>query len=220
MDNRFIHNRLTPYDCVVIMIDCQLQFVLTINAMERHRLIRNAVSLAKTARMFSIPTVFTTIGEESFGGPIFPKLREVFSEENIFPRTTMSLWEDDRIVTAIEATGRNRLVMAGLWTDFCVVRSVTQALERGYEVFVVTDVCGDLSPWAHDDAIRRMIRAGAVPVTWLQLLLELEYDPEHKHQNELYLTMVKEHAGAYGLDIEYPLGAVNPRRGKKMTKRI
>ena len=166
MDNEFIHNRLTPYDCVVIMIDCQLQIALTINAVERHRLIRNAVSLAKTASMFSIPTFLTTIGEESFGGPIFPKLHEVFPEGKPFSRTTMSLWEDDGIVTAIETTGRNRLVMAGLWTDFCVVRSVTQALDRGYPVFVVTDVCGDLSPQAHDNAIRRMIQAGAVPMTW------------------------------------------------------
>jgi len=188
--------------------------------MERHRLIRNAVSLAKTARTFSIPTVLTTIGEEAFGGPLFPKLHEVLPEGKLFPRLTMSIWDDDGIVKAIETTGRNRLVMAGVWTDFCVVRSVTQALERGYEVFVVADVCGDLSPQADDDATRRMIQAGAVPMTWLQVLLELEYDPQHKHHNDLYVSVVKEHAGAYGLDIEYPLGSVNARRGKKMTKRI
>ena len=220
MGDGLIHDRLTPYDCVFIMIDYQLQFALTINAVDRHSLVRNAVGLAKTARMFSIPTVFTTLGENSFGGPVFPKLREVFPGGKTFPRMSMSLWEDEDVVTAIEAAGRHRLVVAGLWTDFCVVRSVLPALERGYEVFVVTDACGDLTLRAHDDAIQRMIHAGAVPMTWLQVFLELEFDPKRKHHNDLYLSMVKEHAGAYGLDVVYPLGNSPSRRIKKMARRV
>ncbi len=220
MSKEFMQDRLTPYNSVVVLIDYQVQFALTIPSKERRGLTRNAVSLAKTARMFSIPTVLTTIGEETFGGPLFPKLAEVLPEGKVLPRLAMSIWEDDGIVSAIETTGRNRLVMAGLWTDFSVALSAIQALERGYDVVVVTDVCGDLSPKAHYDATQRMIRAGAVPMTWLQVFLELEYDPDRKQHNDLYLSLVKEHAGAYGLDIEYPLGGLDSKRGRKITKRI
>ena len=76
----------------------------------------------------------------------------------------MSVWEDNRVNREVERISRWKLVMMGLWTDFFVALSATQAVEVGYEVYVVTDACGDLNKRAQDTAVRRMIQAGAIPV--------------------------------------------------------
>jgi hypothetical protein len=123
-------------------------------------------------------------------------------------------------VAAIEMTGRNKLVMAGLWTDFCVVQSVTEALDRGYEVFVVTDACGDLSPQAHDLAIRRMVQAGAVPTTWLRIFLEFNSDSERKGQYDASLIPAEGQEGPFRPEVRYPYRTLKSRSVKKMTKRV
>ena len=67
----------------------------------------------------------------------------------------------------MEKTGRKKLILAGLWTEICVAMPAIQALAEGYDVFVVTDACGGVTAEAHDMAVRRMERAGVVPITWM-----------------------------------------------------
>jgi nicotinamidase-related amidase len=78
-------------------------------------------------------------------------------------------WADAGFVRAIEAAGRRRLVMGGLWTEVALTLTALSTLEAGYEVYVVVDVAGGTSRGRHDAAVRRMVQAGAVPVTWLQV---------------------------------------------------
>ncbi|KOR26494.1 isochorismatase family protein [Clostridium sp. L74] len=65
---------------------------------------------------------------------------------------------------AVEQTKRKKLLLAGLWTEVCVVLPALSAIEDGYEVYVVADACGS-SCEAHNMALQRMIQAGAKPVT-------------------------------------------------------
>lgn len=65
-------------------------------------------------------------------------------------------------------------IISGLRTEVCVVLPVLSALGQGYEVHVVADASGGVTPQAHEHALRRMIGAGALPVTWIQVLLELQ----------------------------------------------
>ncbi|MGW8396253.1 isochorismatase family protein, partial [Streptomyces lydicus] len=94
----------------------------------------------------------------SFSGPIMPQLPEVFPGQKIIDRTTMNAWEDSAFVEAVKATGRKKLVLAGLWTEVCIVLPALSALAQGYEVYVVTDASGGVSPQAHEHAIQRMIQ--------------------------------------------------------------
>jgi hypothetical protein len=76
-------------------------------------------------------------------------------------------------------------------------------MEAGYEVYVVADACGDVNQMAHDMAMQRIIQAGAVPVTWLQVLLEFQRDWARRETYTAVLDIVKQHAGAYGIGVEY-----------------
>jgi len=115
----------------------------------------------------------------------------------------MNAWDDKNFVTAIEATGRKKIVLAGLWTEVCVTFPTVQAIHDGYEVYVVEDCCGDVSQLAHDNAMKRVIQAGAKPVTSLQVMLEFQRDWAEKDTYDAVMDIVKTHYGAYGVGVEY-----------------
>jgi len=94
-------------------------------------------------------------------------------------------------------------VMAGLWTEVCIVFPALQALAAGYEVYVVEDACGGTSVTAHTAAMQCVIQAGVVPVTWLQVLLEFQRDWARRDTYDAVIAIVKQHAGAYGSGVEY-----------------
>jgi nicotinamidase-related amidase len=94
-------------------------------------------------------------------------------------------------------------VIAGLWTSVCIVGPALSAMEQGFEVYVITDACGDVSIEAHERAVARMIQAGARPLTSLQYLLELQRDWARKDTYNLTAGIAIAHAGGYGLGMQY-----------------
>ncbi|MFF1279955.1 hydrolase [Streptomyces sp. NPDC058299] len=194
---------LTPDNCAVLFVDHQPQMFFGTGSGDRTAIINATLGLARSAKAFDVPVVLSTVAAESFSGPILPQLADVFPDQRIVDRTSMNAWEDAAFVGAVQATGRPKLVIAGLWTEVCVVLPTLSALAQGYEVYVVTDASGGVSPQAHEHAVQRMIQAGAVPVTWVQVLLELQRDWARTQTYAAVTDVVKEHGGAYGLGIVY-----------------
>lgn len=166
---------LTPEESVLVLIDHQPFQVANLHSHEPTMVINNAVGLAKAARVFDVPTVLTTVVEER-GGLLLQGLRDVFPEQKPINRTLINTWQDERVVDAVKATGRKKLILAGLWTEICVAMPAIQAAGEGFEVYVVTDASGGVSKEAHDTAVQRMAQAGVVPMTWMAVLGEWQRD--------------------------------------------
>lgn len=194
---------LTPDNAMVLFVDHQPQMFFGTGSGDRTAIVNATVGLAKAARIFDVPVVLTTVAAESFSGPLLPQLRAVFPDREVVDRTSMNAWEDPALVAAVKATGRRKIVLAGLWTEVCLVLPALSALAQGYEVYVVADASGGVSPQAHEHALQRMVAAGAVPVTWVQVLLELQRDWARTGTYGPVTELVKEHGGAYGLGIVY-----------------
>lgn len=194
---------LDPTNCVVLMIDYQPQMAFAVKSIDGQTLINNATGLAKAAKVFNVPLILTSVAETSFSGPTFSQLRDVYPDAPIIDRTSMNTWDDKRVVDALKKTGRKKIVMGGLWTEVCISMPTLDALREGFEVYVVADACGGTSAVAHDLAIQRMVQAGAAPITWLQFLLELQRDWARQETYDAVTTVVREHAGAYGIGIQY-----------------
>jgi nicotinamidase-related amidase len=171
--------------------------------------------LAKATRVFEIPVVLTTVETKSFSGNIWPQIQAVYPDKTPIERTSMNSWDDSNFVAAIERTGRRRIVLSGLWTETCVALATVQALHDGYEVFVVEDCCGDVSQLSHENAMKRVIQAGAKPVTALSVMLEWQRDWASEGTYEAVMDIVKTHAGSYGMGVEYAFTMV---RGAPATK--
>ncbi|MFI0713339.1 hydrolase [Streptomyces inhibens] len=194
---------LTPDNAVMLFVDHQPQMFFGTGSSDRTAIINSTVGLAKAAKLFDVPTVITTVAAESFSGPALPQLVDVFPEHKLIDRTSMNAWEDENLVEAIRATGRKKIVISGLWTEVCLVLPVLSAIGQGYEVYVVADASGGVTPQAHEHALERMSRAGAVTVTWVQVLLELQRDWARGETYNGVMEIVQEHAGAYGLGVVY-----------------
>ena len=205
---------LTPDNCALILIDHQPQMVFGMASIDRQLLINNVVGLAKAAKIFKIPTILTTIAAKTFSGPILSGLQEIFPDQNPIDRTSMNAWEDERVVAAVQKTGRQKLVMAALWTEVCLAFPALSAQDGGFQVFAVADASGGTSVQVHDMAMQRLIQAGVVPVTWLQVLLEFQRDWARQETYDAVLKVIEEHAGAYGQGVAYVHSMLDAPKGK------
>lgn len=198
-----IRELLNPTNSALILIDHQPQMAFGVQSIDRQQLKNNTVALAKSAKIFNVPTILTSVETESFSGYIWPELLGVFPGQQPIERTSMNSWEDEAFITAVKATGRKKLVMAALWTEVCLTFPALEAIEAGYEVYIVTDASGGTSQEAHDMAVQRMIQAGAIPVTWQQVLLEYQRDWSKRESYDAVMDLVREHSGAYGMGVDY-----------------
>lgn len=205
---------LSPTNSVLLLIDHQPQMAFAVQSHSVSELRNNVTGLAKAAKVFSVPTILTTVAEKSFSGPLFPEIQAVFPDQSPIDRTTMNTWEDARVVEKIVGTKRKKLIIAALWTEVCGVGPALSAIEEGYEVYFVTDASGGVSKEAHDMAVSRMIQAGAQPVTWLQVMLEWQRDWARQGTYEAVTGIAKEHGGGYGLGIIYAKEMFGAKEGQ------
>lgn len=194
---------LTPGNSMLLLIDHQPQMAFASHSIDIQLLINNVTGLAKSAKIFNVPVILTTVAARSFSGPIFANLQEVYPETDPIDRTTMNSWEDPKVVEAVMRADRRKLIMAALWTEVCLATAALSALDDGFEVYIVTDASAGVTLEAHEMAIQRMIQAGAVPTTWLQVLLEWQRDWARQETYNAVMAVAKEHAGGYGLGINY-----------------
>lgn len=195
---------LTPANCQVIFIDHQPQMAFGVQSMDRQTLKNNTVALAKSAKVFNIPTTITTVETEGFSGHTYPELLAVFPDHPLLERTSMNSWDDQKVRDALAKAGRKKVVVSGLWTEVCNLSFAFSAMaEGGYEIYMVADASGGTSVEAHDYAMQRMIQAGVAPVTWQQVLLEWQRDWARRDTYDAVIAIVKEHSGAYGMGIDY-----------------
>ncbi|KPI00195.1 isochorismatase hydrolase [Actinobacteria bacterium OK006] len=181
-------------ESVLVLIDHQPFHFAHVNSHEPTLIVNNVIGLAETAKSFGVPTILTTVVEER-GGCLIQGVQDVFPEQKPIDRTFINAWRDDRVVEAVKATGRRKLIIAGLWTEICVAMSAIRAAGEGFEVYVVTDASGGVSKEAHDRAVRRMAQAGVVPITWSALMDELQCDGAREEES---VPVVAQDQAEYG----------------------
>jgi nicotinamidase-related amidase len=194
---------LTPKDHALILIDYQSQMSFATHSIDATTLRNNAGLIARAAASFKVPTILTTVAEKSFSGPMFHEVTDPFPGQPLLDRTSMNTWEDEAVIKQVNAIGKKRLVLGGLWTSVCIVGPTLSALEQGFEIYVVADACGDVSTEAHERAIERVVQAGARPMTALQYLLELQRDWARTESYESTTDIAKNFGGSYGLGLIY-----------------
>lgn len=194
---------LTPVDHALILIDHQSQMAFATHSIDMAMLRNNVALVAKGAAGFGVSTLLTTVAEKSFSGPLFPEIADAFPNATVYDRTTMNCWEDAAVIAAVNAAGKGRVVLGGLWTSVCIVGPALSALDQGFEVYVIADACGDVTTEAHERAMQRMIQAGVRPLTSVQYLLELQRDWARGATYDLTTGIAKLHGGGYGLGIQY-----------------
>jgi nicotinamidase-related amidase len=168
---------LTPENAALVVIDYQPSQFSAIHSIDQDLLLENIVSTVKTAKAFGMPIVHSTINVATGRGkPTVPKLAELLDDYPPIDRTSTNAWEDADFIAGVRATGRRKLILCALWTEICMAFPALDAMREGYEVYPVVDAIGGTSEEAHRTGLERVVQAGAQPVTWVALAVELQRD--------------------------------------------
>ncbi len=205
---------LTPKNSALIIIDYQPVQVNSIASMDRQLLINNIVGVAKIGLAYDLPTIHSTVNVKTgLNKPPIPQLRKVLKDLPTYDRTSINSWEDVEFVKAVKATGRKKLIMTALWTEACLTFPALDALQEGFEVYVVVDAVGGTSVSAHEAALRRIEQAGGKPITWVQLLCELQRDWQRKETVPAFMDLFIQTGGTAGIQFSYDRESDNDEGG-------
>ena len=212
---------LTPDNCVVAIIDLQPQMLFGVGELrpaDDHQRQRRALEGRARVRR---------AGGALDGGDQGVQRPHVAADPGGVPRTqapiersTMNSWDDRTSSPRSRRPAGRRSCSTGLWTETCVALPTIQALHDGYEVYVVEDCCGDVSRLAHENAMKRVIQAGAKPVTALSVMLEWQRDWAHRGTYDAVMDIVKSHFGAYGIGVEYAYTMVHGAPATKFPEYV
>ncbi len=168
---------LSPDNAALVLIDYQPEQFSTVTSIGHDELMLNVTAVARAATAYNLPVVLSTVGVKmGVNTGTTAELRDELPAVEEIDRTTLNSWEDPDFRAAVEATGRRKILMTGLWTEVCVAFPTLDMLRAGYEIYPIADAIGGISHDAHDRAMQRMIQAGAHPVTAISLVAELQRD--------------------------------------------
>ncbi len=217
---------ITPENSQLIIIDHQPQMAFGVQSMDRQLMKNNVVGLVKSAKLFDVPTLITTVETEAFSGYTYPEILDVMPDAPLLERTSMNSWDDQKVRDALAvnaAEGRKKVIVAGLWTEVCNTTFALSCInDTDYEIYMVVDASGGTSLDAHSYAMDRMTQAGVVPVTWQQVLLEWQRDWAKRDTYDAVMDIVRDHSGAYGMGVDYAYTMVHksPERTKHTGPRL
>ena len=204
---------ITGDDHALLLIDHQYLQLLAVRSHSNDTVVRNTVMLAKGAKIFNVPTLFTTAFAERQA--LIEEIQAVHPDQTPIDRTGLNSWDDERVRDWIKATGKKKLVMAGLWTEVCLTMPVLSALAAGFEVYIVTDASGGGSTEGHERAVQRMIQAGARPLTVASYVSELQRDWGRLETAEAVAKLFAEFGGGFGQGLRWEWQLLGLKEGTR-----
>lgn len=177
-----------PSDSALLLVDHQVGTMKLIRNLPLERVTANTLALAKTAKVFGLPTVLTSSQETLFQGPLLPELAALLPTEyaaRVKRAGIVNAWDDPNFAAAVKATGRKNLILAGVTTDVCVVFPAISAVRAGYNVQVVLDAGGSPYELSEDTSRRRIENEGVVLTATNTLMAELAQDWSTPHGEQL-----------------------------------
>ena len=182
---------LTPQNAALVIIDFQPTQVHSVVSRDKRELVANITAVARIAKLFNLPVVISTVNvKTAVNGPTIHQITDVFPELDTIDRTAINAWEDQEFVRAVKATGRKKLVIAALWTEVCLAFPTLDALAGGFEVYPVVDAVGGTSVEAHEAGLRRIVQAGAKPISWVSFACELQRDWNRTQTTKTFAQIV------------------------------
>jgi nicotinamidase-related amidase len=180
---------LTQDNAALILVDHQVGLMTGVRDYSTGELKHNVVALAKAAKALGLPIVVTTTAANSMWGPTFPELVEALPDVEIIDRSTVNAYDDPRVAKAIEATGRNKLIFAGISLEVCAGFPAMTAVARGLDAYVAVDASGTFSQTKHDVNLLRLQQAGVVLSDYATMMVEILKDNGRADAGAVYAAL-------------------------------
>ena len=196
---------LTSDNAALVLVDLQVGLLSGVRDIPLAELKNNVVSLAKAMQVLRVPIIATTTGRDSMWGPTFPELVQALPETKVIDRSSVNAWDDSKVAAAIEATGRKKLIFAGVSLEVCAAFPAITAVGKGYDAYVALDACGTFSQSKREAGLLRMQQAGVIVSDYATLAVEILKDNSRPDAGAVYgalampfAVLVGQMAKAYG----------------------
>jgi nicotinamidase-related amidase len=177
---------LTSDNAALVLVDHQIGLMTGVRDYSTGELKHNVVALAKAAKALHLPIVVTTTARDSLWGPTFPELVEALPGVRIIDRSSVNAFDDPAVAQAIVATGRNKLIFAGISLEVCAAFPAITAIGKGYEAYVAVDASGTFSETKHEVGLLRMMQAGVILSDYATLMVEVLKDNGRPEAGAVY----------------------------------
>jgi nicotinamidase-related amidase len=188
-------NQIRPYDpltsenAALVLIDHQVGLMTGVRDYSTGELKHNVVAIAKAAKALKLPIVVTTTARDSMWGPTFPELIEALPGIEIIDRSSVNAFDDARVASAILATGRKKLIFAGLSLEVCAALPAMTAVGKGLDAYVAVDASGTFSETKRQAGLLRMQQAGVILSDYATLMVEILKDNGRPEAVAVYAAM-------------------------------
>src|SRR5207247_2326857 len=177
---------LTSENAALVLVDHQVGLMTGVRDYSTGELKHNVVALAKAAKALKLPIVVTTTARDSMWGPTFPELVEALPGVEIIDRSSVNAFDDERVASAIAATGRKRLIFAGISLEVCAAFPASTAVGKGLDAYVAVDASGTFSETKRQVGLLRMLQAGVILSDYATLMVEILKDNGRPKPGEVY----------------------------------
>ncbi len=199
MNSPHFYERLTRENAILLLVDHQVGLYTGVRDIDTLALKHNVVGLAKAALALKVPIIVTTTTEEMWG-PLIPELAEALPGVDRIERTTVNAWDERRVVDAVRATGRKKLIVTGISTDVCLAFPAISAIADGYNSYAVIDASGGFTQTQVAMGVARMLQAGVIPVGYSNVAVEMLADNAAPEAETVYAALGMPFASlVYGL---------------------
>jgi nicotinamidase-related amidase len=188
-------NQTNPYDpltsdnAALVLVDHQVGLMTGVRDYSTGELKHNVVALAKAAKALKLPIVVTTTARDTMWGPTFPELVEALPGAEIIDRSSVNAFDDVRVAHSIEATGRKKLIFAGISLEVCAALPAITAVSKGLDAYVAVDASGTFSETKRQVGILRMLQAGVILSDYATLMVEILKDNRRPEAAKVYAAM-------------------------------
>ena len=183
------YEALTSANAALVLVDHQVGLMTGVRDYSTGELKHNVVALAKAAKSLKLPIVVTTTARDSMWGPTFPELVEALPGIEIINRSSVNAFDDARVASAILATGRNKLIFAGISLEVCAALPAITAVSKGLDAYVAVDASGTFSETKRQAGLLRMQQAGVILSDYATLMVEILKDNGRPEAAAVYAAM-------------------------------
>jgi nicotinamidase-related amidase len=177
---------LTSENGALVLIDHQVGLMTGVRDYSTGELKHNVVALAKAAKALKLPIILTTTARDSMWGPTFPELVEALPGVPIIDRSSVNAFDDPRVAQAIAATGRKKLIFAGISLEVCAAFPAITAVSKGLDAYVAVDASGTFSETKRQVGLLRMLQAGVILSDYATLMVEILKDNSRPEAAAVY----------------------------------
>ncbi|HET6515094.1 MAG TPA: hydrolase [Thermodesulfovibrionales bacterium] len=155
MDRFFLRKN----EAVLVMVDIQERLAAVMD--ERRKVVSNTLHLIEAAKLLNIPIILTEQYPKGLGITV-SEIRDSVPSYEPIEKMMFGCCGEPAFLNSLDASGRRKVVLAGMETHVCVLQTCIGLLKRGYAVHVVKDAVCSRTQANFETGVGFMGDAGAV----------------------------------------------------------